>query len=244
MTTLNQANRTVPWTHWLLRATVTVEGALAVAQSIFIGAFLPGHYDALAWHQANATIVGFGAFTMAAAALLNWRPGGGPVWTSGLISHAARFRPIPRKPRGKDKDGASVASLLPFVRRLAFGRGLVPVPGTRMPAPARSAAHVSPSPEKEGLSTTTTQNPPDSPRAGSQPRRRSSTQPPQHRKSPDSPRAGSQPRRLFQLPEDKTHLAEWPLDLASLLFPDTQPHVTIFGFCQGTLSRLDKTQKS
>src|SRR5947209_7841105 len=80
MTTLNQANRTVPWTHWLLRAAVTVEAALAVAQPIFIGAFLQGHYDALAWHQANATFVGFGAFAMAVAAVLHWRPGCGPGW--------------------------------------------------------------------------------------------------------------------------------------------------------------------
>jgi hypothetical protein len=82
MTLLNQASRTVPWTHWLLRATVTVEAVLAVAQPIFIGAFLQGHYDALAWHKANATIVAAAAFAMAVAALLHWRPGRGPGWVA------------------------------------------------------------------------------------------------------------------------------------------------------------------
>jgi hypothetical protein len=80
MTTLNQANRTVPWTHWLLRAAVTVEAVLAVAQPIFIGAFLQGNYDALAWHKANATFVGVAAFAMVVAAVLRWRPGRGPGW--------------------------------------------------------------------------------------------------------------------------------------------------------------------
>jgi hypothetical protein len=80
MTMLHQASRTVPWTHWLLRAAVTLEAVLAIAQPIFIGAFLQGNYDALAWHQANATIVGFVSFAMAVAAILHWRPGGGPVW--------------------------------------------------------------------------------------------------------------------------------------------------------------------
>jgi hypothetical protein len=80
MTTSTQANRTVPWTHWLFRAAVTVEAVLAVAQPIFIGAFLQGQYDALAWHKANATLVGVAAFAMAAAAVLRWRPGRGPGW--------------------------------------------------------------------------------------------------------------------------------------------------------------------
>jgi hypothetical protein len=82
MTMLHQASRTVPWTHWLLRATVTVEAVLAVAQPIFIGAFLQGHYDALAWHKANATMVGIAAFAMVAAAVLHWRPGRGPGWVA------------------------------------------------------------------------------------------------------------------------------------------------------------------
>jgi hypothetical protein len=79
MTMLNQATRTVPWTHWLLRAAVTIEAVLAIAQPIFIGTFLQGHYDALASHQANATIVAVAAFAMVVAAGLHWRLGRGPV---------------------------------------------------------------------------------------------------------------------------------------------------------------------
>jgi hypothetical protein len=78
--TLKQANRTVPWTQWLLRATVTIEAVLAIAQPIFIGAFLQGHYDALTWHKTNATLVAAAAFAMAVAAVLHWRPGRGPGW--------------------------------------------------------------------------------------------------------------------------------------------------------------------
>jgi hypothetical protein len=80
MTTLKQANRTVSWTRWLLRVTVTIEAILAIAQPIFIGAFLQGNYSALTWHKTNATLVGAAAFAMTVAAVLHWRPGRGPGW--------------------------------------------------------------------------------------------------------------------------------------------------------------------
>ncbi len=82
MTTLKQANRTVSRTQWLLRVTVTVEAILAIAQPIFIGAFLQGNYNALTWHKTNATLLGVAAFAMTAAAVLDWRPGRGPGWVA------------------------------------------------------------------------------------------------------------------------------------------------------------------
>ncbi|GHE05477.1 hypothetical protein GCM10010339_41470 [Streptomyces alanosinicus] len=69
-----------PWALALFRALVTCEAALAVGQAVLAGSFLSGHYGALDLHALNAMATGLTAVAMVVAALLLWRPGGGPVW--------------------------------------------------------------------------------------------------------------------------------------------------------------------
>jgi hypothetical protein len=69
-----------PWTLALFRAVVTCEAALALGQAVLAGSFLSGHYQALDLHALNATATGSTALAQIVAALLLWRPGGGPRW--------------------------------------------------------------------------------------------------------------------------------------------------------------------
>ncbi|MEU7058280.1 hypothetical protein [Streptomyces sp. NPDC046197] len=69
-----------PWTLVLFRAVVTCEAALALGQAVLAGSFLSGHYQALDLHALNATATGLTAVAQIVAALLLWRPGGGPGW--------------------------------------------------------------------------------------------------------------------------------------------------------------------
>src|SRR5205807_224343 len=94
-----------------------------------------------------------------------------------------------------------------------------------------------------GPRPTINRQPPDSKGAGSPTEAARLTT---NRKPPDEPeqfltdaalpeatgrtRAASQPRRPLSFRGTKRHLAAWRLDLSSLLFPDTQPRLTIFGF--------------
>ncbi|MFI2200523.1 hypothetical protein ACH47Z_07025 [Streptomyces sp. NPDC020192] len=69
-----------PWTLAVFRAVVTCEAALALGQAVLAGSFLSGHYGALDLHALNATATGLTAVAQIAAAVLLWRPGGGPGW--------------------------------------------------------------------------------------------------------------------------------------------------------------------
>ncbi|WP_255951370.1 hypothetical protein [Streptomyces odontomachi] len=69
-----------PWTLVLFRTVVTCEAALALGQAVLAGSFLSGHYQALDLHALNATATGLTAVAQVVAALLLWRPGGGPSW--------------------------------------------------------------------------------------------------------------------------------------------------------------------
>jgi hypothetical protein len=72
----------------LFRTLVTCEAALAGGQAVLAGSFLSGHYGALDLHALNATATGLTAVAQTVAALLLWRPGGGPAWpavTSALL---------------------------------------------------------------------------------------------------------------------------------------------------------------
>jgi hypothetical protein len=72
-----------PVRRWALvsfRAVVTCEAALALGQAVLAGSFLSGHYGALDLHALNATATGLTALTQIVAAVLLWRPGGGPAW--------------------------------------------------------------------------------------------------------------------------------------------------------------------
>ncbi|MYQ47791.1 hypothetical protein GTW40_22535 [Streptomyces sp. SID4985] len=77
------------WTLMLFRTVVTGEAVLAVGQAVLAGSFLSGHYAALDLHALNATATGLTAVAQAVAALLLWRPGGGPGWP--LLASLALF---------------------------------------------------------------------------------------------------------------------------------------------------------
>ncbi|MDT0465693.1 hypothetical protein [Streptomyces gibsoniae] len=78
-----------PWTLVVFRAVVTCEAALALGQAVLAGSFLSGHYGALDLHALNATATGLTAVAQIVAALLLWRPGGGPSWP--LLAGIALF---------------------------------------------------------------------------------------------------------------------------------------------------------
>ncbi|MFD8724636.1 hypothetical protein ACFV2H_43435 [Streptomyces sp. NPDC059629] len=68
------------WALMLFRTVVTCEAVLALGQAVLAGSFLSGHYAALDLHALNASATGLTAVAQTAAALLLWRPGGGPGW--------------------------------------------------------------------------------------------------------------------------------------------------------------------
>lgn len=68
------------WSVVLFRTVVTVEAVLAFGQAALAGGFLSGRYGALALHAANASATGATAIAMTVAAVLLWKPGGGPGW--------------------------------------------------------------------------------------------------------------------------------------------------------------------
>ncbi|MER7182384.1 hypothetical protein ABT404_23340 [Streptomyces hyaluromycini] len=77
------------WALMLFRTVVTCEAVLALGQAVLAGSFLSGHYAALDLHALNATATGLTAVAQTAAALLLWRPGGGPGWPA--LASAALF---------------------------------------------------------------------------------------------------------------------------------------------------------
>ncbi|MGI8333189.1 hypothetical protein ACRYCC_24815 [Actinomadura scrupuli] len=68
------------WTLWLFRGTVTLEAVLAITQAALAGGFLSGHYAMLDMHALGASATGVTAVVQTLAAVLLWRPGGGPGW--------------------------------------------------------------------------------------------------------------------------------------------------------------------
>jgi hypothetical protein len=70
----------VRWARWVFRVVVSIAALFAFAQAPLAGAFLAGHYDMLALHKNNSTIVDITGVAMTVAAVLVWRPGRGPGW--------------------------------------------------------------------------------------------------------------------------------------------------------------------
>ncbi|MBW8482925.1 hypothetical protein [Actinomadura parmotrematis] len=68
-----------PWTLWLFRIAVTVQALLVFAQAVTAGRFLSGSYGALGAHGNGAVAATVAALAVTAAAVLMWRPGGGPA---------------------------------------------------------------------------------------------------------------------------------------------------------------------
>lgn len=137
--------RVRPWSVVLFRTLVTAEAVFASLQAVLAGGFLSGHYAALSLHAANATLTGVTAIAMTVAAVLLWRPGGGPGWPAlacGLLFGAeggqiamgyARVLAV-HVPLGVAIIVAAVAMLRwawrPLTPRLRSGSGAA-VPGPR-----------------------------------------------------------------------------------------------------------------
>jgi hypothetical protein len=68
------------WARWVFRIVVTIAALFTFAQAPLAGAFLAGHYDMLALHKDNSTIVDILSVVMTVTAVLVWRPGRGPGW--------------------------------------------------------------------------------------------------------------------------------------------------------------------
>jgi hypothetical protein len=66
------------WAYWPLRVAALVETVLVFDQAVYAGQFLGGDFAGLGRHQVNARVVFVGALALFGAALLLWRPGGGP----------------------------------------------------------------------------------------------------------------------------------------------------------------------
>ena len=64
--------------HRVLRGAVLLAGLLAFGQPVLAGGFLQGHYPLLKAHEIAAMILATVALVALVAALLMWRPGGGP----------------------------------------------------------------------------------------------------------------------------------------------------------------------
>jgi hypothetical protein len=69
------ANRGAAWTFRIL---VTLAALSAFAQPVFAGSFLSGHYGVLSTHAINGQLAAGLTALAVVAAVLMWKPGGGP----------------------------------------------------------------------------------------------------------------------------------------------------------------------
>jgi hypothetical protein len=65
---------------WVLRWVITLHGLEVFAQAVLAGRFLAGDYDMVQLHAVNAIIAVSVGYLNILAAILYWRPGGGPAW--------------------------------------------------------------------------------------------------------------------------------------------------------------------
>jgi hypothetical protein len=148
------------------------------------------------------------------------------------------WEPAPVRPAGHVRwvvAGALVESLPSFVRRVASGSG-----------------DERPHDSDHGSVTTTGQDPPGEGKQATN--LGASDHPPNGTRRTNKSglptglagrtRAGPNRGASFRVRRDFEHLVAWPLNHFYLLFPDPKPHLQFLVFCQGTLSRLDKTPKT
>jgi hypothetical protein len=80
-TTPVPASGRVPWPARLaLRSVVTLFALAVFAQAVLAGRFLSGDFLMLDAHLINSQVVGAIGIAQVVAAVLYWRPGGGPGW--------------------------------------------------------------------------------------------------------------------------------------------------------------------
>ena len=94
------------WPRWLLRVSSTLALAMLFDQAVFAGQFLSGNYPALEVHRENATLAGVSVLIAVVAAVLAFRPGGGPWWP--ILAYLGLFGLI------------ATQIVLGFIRALAF----------------------------------------------------------------------------------------------------------------------------
>lgn len=85
------------WINPALRIGATLQGVLVVLQALLAGLSLTGSREALVWHERIGTeyITLLGLIVLLLA-VLNWRPGRGPVWPAlvALVAMLALFLQI------------------------------------------------------------------------------------------------------------------------------------------------------
>ncbi len=65
---------------WVLRWVITLHGLEVFAQAVLAGRFLAGDFDMVQLHAVNGIIAVSVGYLNIVAAILYWRPGGGPAW--------------------------------------------------------------------------------------------------------------------------------------------------------------------
>lgn len=128
------------WPLALFRAVVTVESLMVLAQSLFAGGFLSGDYDLLEVHSVNATATAGVCLVLVVAAVLLWRPGGGPRWpiaasTALFLAEAGQIAlGITRKLTIHVPLGVIITIAVFFLLRGAWGTALIPMDTLEEPA--------------------------------------------------------------------------------------------------------------
>ncbi|MEV5569024.1 hypothetical protein AB0L06_03170 [Spirillospora sp. NPDC052269] len=67
------------WTVLLFRVAAILQALMVFLQAVFAGRFLSGGYGALSMHSANAVFTTLIGMLAVVAAVLLWKPGGGPA---------------------------------------------------------------------------------------------------------------------------------------------------------------------
>ncbi|MFC4906137.1 hypothetical protein [Actinomadura gamaensis] len=67
------------WTVVLFRVTAALQALMVLLQAVLAGKLLSGGYEALSLHSANAMFTATVGLLTIVAAVLVWRPGGGPA---------------------------------------------------------------------------------------------------------------------------------------------------------------------
>lgn len=79
MKLVTRMRRPKRWTVLLFRAAAILQALLVFLQAVLAGRFLSGGYGSLNMHSANAMLTATVGLLTIVAAVLVWRPGGGPA---------------------------------------------------------------------------------------------------------------------------------------------------------------------
>ena len=75
-----------PWTIWTFRVLVSLAAVSAFVQPFLAGSYLSGHFEALDVHADNGELAAILTLLTTIAAVLMWKPGGGPSWPAAVCA--------------------------------------------------------------------------------------------------------------------------------------------------------------